>query len=108
MEDMFFSTVRKTVGDGSNPMQSAWAHVLDKVQLKGSGTGAHATQTVEQLTDQAQATLREGRAMGMKTAQALLDSYAALASGVLIGMAQGMKAESEESEPAPAKTKRSR
>jgi hypothetical protein len=46
--------------------------------------------------------------MGMKTAQALLDSYAALASGVLIGMAQGMKAESEESEPAPAKPKRSR
>ena len=99
MEDMFFSTVRKSVGDGSNPLQSAWAHVLDKVQMKGSGTGAHATQTVEQLTDQAQATLREGRAMGLKTAQALLDSYAALASGVLIGMAQGMQAESGESEP---------
>ena len=108
MEDMFFSTVRKTVGDGSNPLNSAWAHVLDKVQLKGSGTGAHATQTVEQLTDQAQATLREGRAMGMKTAQALLDSYAALASGVLIGMAQGMQAESDASEPAPAKTKRAK
>ena len=36
--------------------------------------------------------------MGMKTAQTLLDSYAALASGVLIGMAQGMQAESDASE----------
>jgi hypothetical protein len=108
MEDMFFSTVRKSVGDGSNPLQSAWAHVLDKVQMKGSGTGAHATQTVEQLTDQAQATLREGRAIGLKTAQALLDSYAALASGVLIGMAQGMQAESGASETPAAKSKRAR
>jgi hypothetical protein len=107
MEDMFFNTVRKAVGDGSNPLQSAWANVLEKVQIKGSGTGAHATQTVEQLTDQAQATLREGRAIGLKTAQALLDSYAALASGVLIGMAQGIKADSGASEPA-AKTKRSK
>ena len=94
MEDMFFSTVRKAVVDGASPLQFAWAHVLDKVQTKGSGTGAHAAETVEQLTDQAQAALREGRAMGLKTAQALLDSYAALASGVLIGMAQGMQGDS--------------
>jgi hypothetical protein len=94
MEDMFFSTVRKAVVDGTSPLQFAWAHVLDKVQTKGSGTGAHAAETVEQLTDQAQAALREGRAMGLKTAQALLDSYAALASGVLIGMAQGMQGDS--------------
>lgn len=107
MEDMFFSTVRKAVVDGSSPLQFAWAHVLDKVQTKGSGTGAHAAQTVEQLTDQAQAVLREGRAMGLKTAQALLDSYAALASGVLIGMAQGMQADSSAGEPA-AKPKRAR
>jgi len=107
MEDMFFSTVRKAVVDGASPLQSAWAHVLDKVQTKGSGTGAHAAQTVEQLTDQAQAALREGRAMGLKTAQALLDSYAALASGVLIGMAQGMQADAGAGEPA-AKPRRAK
>jgi hypothetical protein len=109
MEDMFFSTVRKTVVDGASPLQFAWAHVLDKVQSKGSGTGAHAAQTVEQLTDQAQAALREGRAMGLKTAQALLDSYAALASGVLIGMAQGMQADTDTGAAQPAaKAKRAK
>lgn len=91
MEDTFFSTVRKAAHEGSGPLQGAWDQVLDKLQMKGSGTGAHATQTVEQITSQAQTALRQGRAMGLKAAQTLLDSYAALASGVLIGMAQGMQ-----------------
>jgi hypothetical protein len=91
MEDTFFATVRKAVTDGSGPMQGAWAEVLDKLQMKGSGMGAHAQDTIEQLTTQAQASLREGRAMGLKAAHVLLDSYAALASGVLIGMAQGLR-----------------
>jgi hypothetical protein len=105
MEDMFFTTVRKAVADGSGPLQGAWSQVLDKMQIKGSGTGAHATQTLEQLTEQAQTALREGRAMGMKAAQTLLDSYAALASGVLIGMSQGMQGAAGD-EPAAKPRKR--
>jgi hypothetical protein len=101
MEDTFFSTVRKAVADGAGPLQGVWDQALDKFQVKGSGTGAHATQAIEQLTAQAQSALREGRAMGMKTAQALLDSYAALASGVLIGMSQGMQGAPAESTAPP-------
>jgi len=109
MEDTFFSTVRKAVGEGSNPLQFAWAHALDKFETKGSGMGAHATQTIEQLTEQAQTAMREGRAMGMKAAQTLLDSYAALASGVLIGMSQGMQGDAGAGEDsAKPKAKRAR
>lgn len=106
MEDMFFTTVRKAVADGAGPLQGAWSQVLDKMQMKGSGTGAHAAQTIEQLTEQAQTALREGRAMGMKAAQTLLDSYAALASGVLIGMSQGMQGDAGESEAAKPKKRK--
>lgn len=106
MEDMFFTTVRKAVADGAGPLQGAWSQVLDKMQVKGSGTGAHAAQTIEQLTEQAQTALREGRAMGMKAAQTLLDSYAALASGVLIGMSQGMQGDASEGEAAKAKKRK--
>lgn len=106
MEDMFFTTVRKAVADGAGPLQGAWAQVLDKMQMKGSGTGAHAAQTIEQLTEQAQSALREGRAMGMKAAQTLLDSYAALASGVLIGMSQGMQGDTGEGDATKAKKRR--
>lgn len=113
MEEMFFTTVRKAVGDSSNPMQQAWTQVLDKMQVKGSGTGALATQTIEELTDKAQTAMREGRAMGLQAAQALLDSYAAVASGVLIGITQGMQGgaaaeDDEEESEAPAKRKRAK
>jgi hypothetical protein len=101
MEDMFFSTVRKAAVN-SGPLQFAWAHTLDKLQTKGTGTGAHAAETIQQVTDQAQAALRQGRAAGMKAAQTLLDSYAALASGVLIGMAQGMQGGGGDGESAAA------
>lgn len=106
MEDMFFTTVRKAVAGAAGPLQGAWTQVLDKMQVKGSGTGAHAAQTIEQLTEQAQTALRDGRAMGMKAAQTLLDSYAALASGVLIGMSQGMQGDAAGSEAAKAKKRK--
>jgi hypothetical protein len=105
MEDMFLSTMRKTLGDASGPMGSAWSQVLDKLQVKGTGTGAHAAQTIEELTQQAQAAMRQGRAASVKAVGALLDSYAALASGVLIGMSQGMQGSGVEA-PAAAKASR--
>jgi len=72
-------------------MQAPWEHVLSAMKMKGTDTGAQATQTVEQLMSQAQTALRDGRAAGAKTAQAMLDGYAALVSGVLIGMSEGLQ-----------------
>ena len=91
MEDMFFDTVKKAAGGASAPMQGPWTQVLDAMKIKGTGTGAQATQTVEQLVAQAQTALRDGRAASAKTAQAMMDSYAALVSGVLIGMSEGLQ-----------------
>lgn len=104
LEDSFFDTMRKAVADGSSPLQGAWGQALDQLQIKGSASGAHATQTLEDLTNQAQSALRESRAMGLKAAQTLLDSYAALASGVLIGMSQGMQGDT--SDPPAGKARR--
>ena len=94
MEDTFFATVTKAVQGISGPtqgMQGPWEHVLSAMKIKGTETGAQATQTVEQLMAQTQTALREGRAATAKTAQAMLDGYAALVSGVLIGMSEGLQ-----------------
>ena len=61
------------------------------MKVKGTGTGAQATQTVEALMAQTRTALRDGRSAGAKAAQAMLDSYAALVSGVLIGMSEGLQ-----------------
>jgi primosomal protein N'' len=91
MEDTFFATVTKATQAASGPLQGPWEQVLGAMKMKGTDTGAQATQTVEQLMAQAQTALREGRAAGAKTAQAMLDGYAALVSGVLIGMSEGLQ-----------------
>ena len=95
MEDVFFAAVTKAAQAAGGPMQGPWAHVLEAMKIKGTDTGALASVTSEQLLAQAQTALREGRATGARAAKAMLDSYAALVSGVLIGMSAGMQAEPE-------------
>ena len=105
MEDTFFATVTKAAQGVSGPMQAPWEHVLSAMKVKGTDTGAQATQTVEQLMAQTQAALRQGRAATAKTAQAMLDGYAALVSGVLIGMSEGLQSGGAEAPTAKAKRK---
>ena len=90
MEDAFFGAVAKA-GKGAGSLQAPWEQALAAFKIKGSETGSHATQTVEGLLAQAQTSLRANRASGVRAAQAMLDSYAALVSGVLIGMSEGLK-----------------
>ena len=104
MEDVFFAAVSKAT-QSSGPMQAPWEHALSALKIKGTDTGAQACVAVEQLMSQAQAALRGGRATGMRAAQAMLDSYTALVSGVLIGMSEGLQQHPQAAEPA-AKTKR--
>jgi len=91
MEDVFFTTVTKAAQSASGSLQAPWEQVLKAMKHKGTDTGAQATSTVEQLVAQAQTALRDGRATSVRTAQAMMNSYAALVSGVLIGMSEGLQ-----------------
>ncbi|MEO8524169.1 MAG: DUF6781 family protein [Caldimonas sp.] len=101
MEDTFFDAVAKA-SKSAGPLQAPWEHALSALKMKGSNTGAQATQTVESLMAQAQTTLRDTRASSMRAAQVMLDSYAALVSGVLIGMSEGMQSGKSSAKPAAA------
>jgi hypothetical protein len=91
MEDVFFGAVTKAA-QSAGPLQGPWQSALDAFRSKGSATGTEAAQTVETLLGQAQTMMRQGRATQMRAAQAMLDSYAAFASGVLSGMSEGLQA----------------
>lgn len=92
MEDMLFATVGKVVKEAAAPVQGPWQQVLQTMKLQGTTTGAGATQTVEQLMAQTQDTLRKSRAASLRATQVLMDSYATMVSGVLIGMSEGFSA----------------
>ena len=105
MEDMFFKTVGKAAQSAGGTLQGPWEQALEAMKIKGTSTGAQAQQTVEDLLAQAQTALRDNRAAGMRAAQAMLDGYAALVSGVLIGMSEGLQSGGNAGAEAPAAAK---
>lgn len=107
MEDMFFGAMGKAVKGMAEPMQGPWQQALAAMKLEGSATGAQATQAVEQLMAQAQETLRKNRASSLRASQALMDSYAAMVSGVLIGMSEGLGGAVPADKPKAAAAKKS-
>ncbi len=93
MEEGMFSALKKAAAAG--PMAEAWAPVLQKMQAGGTVAGAQAAAVAEQfetMATQMQAQMRGARAASMKAAQALVEGYAAMASGVLLGMSEAMQA----------------
>lgn len=103
LEDVLFGAVTKAAETAGGSLQGPWEQVLGAMKAKGTDTGAQATQTVEQLVAQAQSALRSGRAQGVRAAQAMMDSYAALVSGVLIGMSESLQ---QGAKPSPSGTRK--
>jgi hypothetical protein len=91
MEDVFITTVSKAAQAASEQLQAPWSHVIEAMKLKGTDTGAQAAATVEQIVAQGQTALRDGREMSIRAAQALMQGYSTLVSGVLIGMSEGLQ-----------------
>ncbi len=90
-EDTLIDTVKKNAGGAGEQMASAWAQVLDKLNAGGTLSGAQASSTAEQFAGQMQTAMRDSRNAGLRAAQALAESYTAMVSGVLIGMADAMQ-----------------
>lgn len=107
MEDMFFAAVGKAAQGAGAPLQGPWDKVLEDMKLKGSNSGLLAQQSVEQMLAQAHSAMRDSRSAGLKAAQAMLQGYSALVSGVLIGLSEGLQARSAAPGPAPAPARKS-
>ena len=94
LEDTLIATVGKSAGAAGEPMAAAWGQVLDKLNAGGTLSGAKAASTAEQFQQQMkqmQTAMRDTRAASLRAAQALAESYTAMVSGVLIGMADAIK-----------------
>lgn len=91
MEEVFFTTVSKATQGAGSSLQAPWQQVLHVMKGKGTDTGSQAGAAVEQLVEQARTAVRASRTAGMNATQAMMDSYASLVSGVLIGMSEGLQ-----------------
>jgi hypothetical protein len=102
-EDTMFAALKKNAVDG--PMAGAWTQVLEKMQAGGTLSGTRAASTAEQLTDQMQTAVRSTRATSLRAAKVLAESYTAMVSGVLMGMADAMQTSAKPKAPPAAKRK---
>jgi hypothetical protein len=100
MEDTLMGVVQKGASAAGQPFAGAWAQVLEKMNAGGTLSGAQASSTVEQMMAQMQSAVRDSRAAGLRAATALAESYTAMVSGVLIGMADAMRAAPAKKTPA--------
>jgi hypothetical protein len=92
MEDAMFDTLKKVAAGAGAPMAGAWNQALGKINLGGTSFGMQATSTLEEVAAQMQQTMRSSRVAGVRAAQALAESYGAMVSGVLTGMAEALQA----------------
>jgi len=105
-EDTLMGTVRKAAAGAGEQMAAGWAPVLEKMQAGGTLSGSRATATAEKLMDDMQAAMRSSRAAGLKAAQAMAESYSAMVSGVLLGMAEALQQGGAKAAPAKKATPR--
>jgi hypothetical protein len=101
MEDAMLGAIKKAAAGAGAPLAGAWEQSLSKLNMGGTLSGAQATSALEQVAQQMQSALRSSRSTSLRAAQVLAESYGAMVSGVLMGMADALQPPS-----APSKTTR--
>jgi len=104
-EDSFFGAVREASSSASEKVQQQWGTLLDKVQVSGSGTRAEVAASLKDYGDRMRDTVRQSREATFKTAHQLSQNFATLASGVLIGLSEGLREGRERSTTAKSATR---
>ena len=91
LEDDFLKTVRQAANKSTEPLKQAWAGALQHKQLAGTDAGAQVVAMMEQFGERVQETMRGQRRATPKAAQVLSENFTTLASGILIGLSEGMQ-----------------
>ena len=99
LEDGFLRSVKQSANQASSSVRAQWTPVLDKMKPGATETGARVQSAIEEFSAHAKAAMRRQRRATLQATAMMTQSFGALASGVLVGLAEGMKRK------APAKKK---
>jgi len=99
LEDEFLQGITAAAASAGEKIREPWQRVLEKTKVSGTATGAQAAAALRSYAKQAQAAMRAKRETGFKAAYLLTQNFAILASGVLIGMSEGLGGKSAGARP---------
>ena len=103
LEDEFLRSVKESADHASGGIRAKWTPVLEKMKPGATETGARVTSALEEFSAHAKDAIRRQRRATLKATTMMTQSFGTLASGVLVGLAEGMKRQS-----APKKGKSAR
>ena len=89
-EDELLQSIVQATDRAGEKIKAPWERVLEKTKRSGTATGTQVASTIREYAKRAQAAMREQRETGFKTAHLLTQNFATLASGILIGMSEGL------------------
>jgi hypothetical protein len=102
-EDAFFGAVREASSGAGEKIREQWGALLAKARVTGSGAGAEAAATLEDYGKRVRDAMRESRVAAAKTAHQMTQNFAILASGILIGLSEGLHGSPEPAGKPPQK-----
>jgi hypothetical protein len=72
-------------------MRDQWAKLLQHKEEAGTATQAQIEQTLEAFGERMRDAVRQQRRMALKAGEAMAEIFATLASGILIGLTEGLE-----------------
>jgi hypothetical protein len=91
LETDFLKTVKQTADRSQETLMAPWAKVLEQSQAAGTQSGAQVKAMMEQFAEQMQTAVRGQRRAAVEAAQVLSENFTTLASGILIGLSEGLQ-----------------
>ena len=91
LEDEFVGAVKEATKKGSQQLRNQWATVLQRTETSGTETAAEVERTLEEFGDRMRDAVRQQRRTALKAAEVMAENFTTLASGILIGLTEGLQ-----------------
>ena len=99
LEDEFLRGITAAAASAGEKIKEPWDRVLKRTKVSGTATGAQAAAVLRDYAKRAQTAIRAQRETGFKAAYLLSQNFGILASGILIGMSEGLGGKSAHARP---------
>jgi len=91
LEDEFMASIKDAAKKGSKQIKDQWASVLQRSETSGTETASQIEATLEEFSDRMHAAIKLQRRTALKATEAMAENFSTLASGILIGLTEGLQ-----------------
>jgi len=91
LEDEFLATVKDATKKGSKQLKEQWAAVLQRTETQGTRTADQIEATMEEFGQRMHEVVKQQRRTALRAAEVMAENFTTLASGILIGMTEGLQ-----------------